>query len=164
MARLKVTDKTGLGRLVLAAAVDAELKNSLLSDPKALLSKFVDNIPEGHVIKVVAEEDDVTFVVLPAPGDVPTDVEIKEEILREEAREYDQAKKKVEESKQKGAEPAGDVSIPPEVVEETYALMVGHSALSPSSRSRVAPSPQSGNPLAAGARRPRLSRRFERRR
>jgi adenylate cyclase len=54
--------------------------------------------------------------------------------LREEAREYEQVRSRVEESKKRSGEAGEGSSIPTEVVEATYALMIGHTALSQSSR------------------------------
>jgi hypothetical protein len=122
MAILKVKDKVGLGRLVLKALTDKELKAALLQNPTATLSSYIENLPIGHTIKVVAEERDTSVLVLPYVEDIPTDVHSREIVLREESNEYDHVKHHVEESKRR----TGKGSIPPETVEETYAMMIGH--------------------------------------
>jgi hypothetical protein len=95
-----------------------------------MLKPFLESLPPGHKIKVVAEDENASILVLPSAKDLPKDLKDMESILREEAREYDQAKQEVEDSKKT----TGNGSIPAAVVEEKYALMVGHTALSPSSR------------------------------
>jgi hypothetical protein len=138
MPRLTVNDKVGLGQLILSAATDHDLQQKLMSDPMGFLEPFLSHIPKGHSIQVVKEDSNLTYVVIPAEDALPRNTEEKERILRAEAQEYDEAKERVEESKKsQGGEENG---IPPEVVEETFALMVGHSALSPCSR------PQSRGP------------------
>jgi hypothetical protein len=136
MTKLRVKDKRGLGRLVLSAAENELVRNTLIANPRQSLESFLENLSPDHLIKVVVEEKNVTYLVLPSADDVPSSTEDKESILREEAREYDQAKEHVEKSKGKTGQ------IPSAVVEDTYALMVGHTALSASSRPRSRPRPR----------------------
>jgi hypothetical protein len=135
MATLRVKDKIGLGRLVLLAATDEKTAERLFSNPVEVLRPFIENVPDGHTVKVVREEPGVTYLVIPSKENVPGSVEDKEEIIREEGQEYDQAKQNVEKSKKR--EPGGRSSLPTDVVEETYALMIGHTALSQSSRPQI---------------------------
>ena len=137
MAKLRVKDKVGLGNLVLLAATDEKTEESLRANPSDLLKRFIEDLPEDHIIKVIKEESNVSYIVIPARDSVPTSIEEKEQILREEAREYDQVRSNVENSKKRGGEAGEGSSIPAEVTENAYALMIGHTALSPSSRPRV---------------------------
>src|SRR6516225_1701867 len=134
MAKLRVKDKVGLGNLVLLAATDEKTEESLRANPSDLLKRFIEDLPEDHIIKVIKEESNVSYIVIPARDSVPTSIEEKEQILREEAREYDQVRSNVENSKKRGGEAGEGSSIPAEVTENAYALMIGHTALSPSSR------------------------------
>jgi hypothetical protein len=130
MSRLRVTNKVGLGRLVLSAASDKFLRESLIKDPQRYLQRLVEELPEGYKIIVIHEDENSAVLVIPAQEDVPSGTEAKEAILRQEGSDYDDAKRHVEDKKEDSGE------IPKDVVEETYALMVGHTALSPSSRPR----------------------------
>ena len=133
MARLRVTNKAGLGKLILSAAQNEELKKQLQSDPERFLRPFVKEVPSGHKIKVVAEDDDTTVLVLPATEGVPKSAEQIEAVLREEARQYDEARQRVDESKKRRGSDAKS-EIPEAVLYDTYALMIGNAALSPTSR------------------------------
>jgi len=133
MARLRVIDKVGLGHFVLSAAHDKDLKEKLFSAPERFLKAFVEELPAGHKVHVVAEDENTTVLVLPAVEGIPRDADQIEAILRDEARQYEEARERVDESKQKrpGEERP---KIPEPVLRNTYALMIGNTALSPTSR------------------------------
>jgi hypothetical protein len=72
MSVLKVKDKIGLGQLIVEATANDELRAKLLADANSVLGEFVD-IPEGHTIKVIPPQKEVTTLMLPLADDVSLD-------------------------------------------------------------------------------------------
>lgn len=69
MTILEVTDKVGLGKLIIAAATDEDLRRRLLANATEVLRSYV-NIPEGHQIKAIPASDKVTLMMLPQLDDL----------------------------------------------------------------------------------------------
>lgn len=65
------------GMLVARAWADDDLKQRLLDDPAPVLEEFGIEVPEGVVLKVVEDTDQVQHLVLPAsPTDDLSDEEL----------------------------------------------------------------------------------------